>query len=265
MFAFSVHEWMPMWCWFAVVFCLLLAGVFLVKAVLVKKKLVNEEQTVPWYLRQDDDTWYMFLAIAIGLSCLLGLVLGLYIYGNFSEKFYKLSRLHTHKNVDPVLEGKAYLDTGAIYFKKDSYVSTAQSIGYKDGNIYCVAPIKFGNDLVKNFDFWAVGVNCCDGFPGNFNCFDHRADSFAHGGLRVVDDGAIPFYRLATQQMGVEFLRSSRNPIFVEWMRDPEAKIRSYFNDARNTWIIGFVVFALCEIAAVVFLANYFWKERNWG
>merc|ERR1719222_668745 len=110
------------------------------------------------------------------------------------------------------------MDAGAIQFKQDAYVDTTMSIGYKDSTVWCAAPIKWGDAKVSNIDFWAVGIDCCTGFPGNFNCLENRDDFKARGGLRWIDDAAMPYFRVAVSQAQQEFDRTSRHPIFFQWM-----------------------------------------------
>jgi hypothetical protein len=265
LFGFSVHYTNPMWPWFFVGFCMLIAFVFLVKAAIVYRKQKQEMWSVPWYLLNDDDTWFLFLFAAIAISCLLGIAVGEVIYSGYTQPYYTLFELHSYTGIDPVAEGKAYLDAGAINFKQDSYVDISHAVGYKDGNVYCVAPIKLGKDQVANKDFFAVGVNCCDGFPGNFNCFEKRAENFAHGGLRIIDNDNIPFFKLAAMQAGAEWGKNSPNPLFFTWMRDPAKRITQYYSDGAWTYGTTLAAFLFFEAAAVGLMAYLYWKNRLWG
>lgn len=265
LFGFAVRNTAPLWCWFFFGFCLLLAAVFAVKACIVYRKQKEERWTTPWYLMNDDDTWFLFLAVAIAISTLLGLAVGEIVYGGYTQPYYTLSQLHSYTNVDPAAEGKAYLDAGAVDFRNASFVDVSHGVGYKNGDVYCVAPIKFGTDKVANYDFFAVGVNCCNGFPGDFNCFQNRHDNEAHGGLRVIDDGAIPFYKLAVMQADEEWGKSSPNPIFLTWMRNPSQKVKSYFNDASWAYFSFLAAFVVFEVACVGLMAFVYWKNRLWG
>jgi len=244
---------------------MLLAFVFLIKAFIVYRKQRDEQWTVPWYLFNDDDTWFLFLAVAIAISALTGLAVGCIIFDGYSQPYYTLSQLHSYKDVDPIAAGKAYLDAGAIDFKKESFVDRAHAVGYKDNTVYCVAPIKLGSDEVANNDFFAVGTNCCSGFPGDFNCYEHRNDREAHGGLRIIDEANIPGFKLAASQAGAEFGKNSPNPIFLKWVQDPSERLASYYRDAKWTYAISLLAFIVSEAAIVGMMAMVFWKRRLWG
>jgi len=265
LYGFSVHYTAPMFCTLWVGFCVLFCAVFLIKGLMVYRKQRQEVLTVQWYLRDDDDTWFLFLVVAILVCCLLGYLVGNIIYSGYSLPYYTLSQLHNYTDVDPVSGGKAYLDTGAINFAKGSFVDVSHGVGYKDGDIYCVAPVKLGNDTVANYDFWAVGTNCCNGFPGDFNCFVDRNDNLARGGLRVIDDFPIRNYKLAVMQAGQEWGKPSPNPIFLTWMKDPSEQIRQQWHDATFTYAVCIVVFAAFEFAIVGIMTLHFWRKRMWG
>lgn len=273
LFCFSVRDKSEIWAWFFVGCCLLLAVIFVVKAALVRRKQRDELWTVPWYLRADDDTWFLFLGAAVILATLLGAVFGMLIYSSFTNPYYTLSQLHAYNNTDPAMSGQAYLDAGAIDFKLGSYVDVSQSLGYKDGNVYCVAPIKFGKAKVANLDFWAAGVNCCsggmeggggDGFPGTFNCFEDRQDPWVRGGLRITDNRDLAFYKVAVMQASEEFKRSARNPIFITWMKDPAARIQSFHHSGVKWFWCGIAAYALFMMAAVGGVSYMYWKNRLW-
>lgn len=265
LYGFSVHYTSPGLCTAWLCFCTVLCGVFLVKGMMVYLKQRREVLTVMWYLQDDDDTWFMFLFVAILVSCLLGYLVGNIIYASSSQPYYTLSQLHNYTAVDPVSGGKAYLDAGAIDFAKGSFVDISHGLGYKDSDVFCVAPVKLGNQSTANFDFFATGVNCCNGFPGDFNCFDDRKDVTAVGGIRVIDDSLIPKYKLAVMQASQEWGKPSPNPIFLTWVKDPSKKIQSMWHDSVTTYSWSIVIFFILECAAVAIMTSYFWRKRLWG
>jgi hypothetical protein len=271
LFCFSVRDKSEIWAWFFVGCCLVLAAIFVVKALLVRRKQREELWTVPWYLRADDDTWFLFLGGTVVMATLFGIVFGMLIYSSFTYPYYTLSQLHTYNNTDPAMPGQAYLDAGAIEFTTGSYVDISQSLGYKDGNVYCVAPIKLGKGKEANLDFWAAGTNCCGGayeggagFPGSFNCFEDRQDAWMRGGLRITDNSALAMYKVAVMQATEEFQRSSRNPIFIQWIKDPVQRIQSYWRSGVKWFWCGIFVFALFQLALVSGMSYMYWKNRLW-
>lgn len=271
LYGFSVHYTAPMFCTLWVAFCIVFCAVFLIKGLMVYRKQRQEVLAVQWYLRDDDDTWFSFLVVAILTCVVLGYLVGNIIYSGYSLPYYTLSQLHNYTDVDPVSGGRGYLDAGAVMFAKGSFVDVSHGVGYKDGDVYCVAPVKLGNDTVANYDFWAVGTNCCNGFPGDFNCFEKDAANIAdhprqaEGALRVIDDFAIRHYKLAVMQASQEWGKPSPHPIFLKWATDPSLQIRQQWNDAAYTFAVCMVVFAAFELAIVFIMTTYFWRKRMWG
>eukprot|EP00397_Hematodinium_sp_SG-2012_P058298 GEMP01073637.1.p1 GENE.GEMP01073637.1~~GEMP01073637.1.p1 ORF type:complete len:228 (+),score=44.61 GEMP01073637.1:146-829(+) len=71
--------------------------------------------------------------------------------------------------VDVLAREKAdgFGDFGKIIFADESRVETLYSVGYKQRNTYCVAPILEADQT--EVEFWAVGTNCCSP-RGGFWC-----------------------------------------------------------------------------------------------
>merc|ERR1740138_1916629 len=125
-----------------------------------------------------------------------------------------------------------------IQFHGSSKVALHQSIGFKNENIYCVAPIVMTNVTngktqevaMKTYDFWAVGVNCCSGHVPDFKCGEY-SNPDARWGLRVMDYDAREMFRLAVKEAEASFNIKAPHPIFVHWMMDPEAEVQAYKDD----------------------------------
>merc|ERR1719401_1668359 len=111
-----------------------------------------------------------------------------------------MTDLNTVENVSPAaVGGKAYMDASTLIFTKGTYVDKTRALGFKDSDTYCVAPITIGDVPFAVYDFWAVGVNCCNPFGGDCWC-GAMGSPTANTGLRVMDNSKRAFYRLAVQQ-----------------------------------------------------------------
>jgi hypothetical protein len=124
----------------------------------------------------------------------------------------------------------ARMDASVVGFKSTSsnsnslvmqtLVDTTRSAGYKNGDIYCVAPVlsppSIANGLAR-VNFWAIGINCCQTI-GSFTCDDTRtaiAKAEALHGLvsaagalsvRWVDNPDSVEWQLAWRAVGYVFL-----------------------------------------------------------
>jgi len=268
LYTFQVRNMYPWLGHIAVTCALLMAIVFAGKAIIVRRKLDEEEFMTPMYFRDDDPRWFMFLAGTIFMACFLGFLLGEALWVDYMQSYYELALLGTRTNVDPVAGGgEAYLDAGVISFKEGATVDVSKAIGYKDSDVYCVAPITFGDDDLAYYDFWAVGVNCCTGFPKNFECFeDGRVpDPRTHSAMRLMDDSLRPYYRVAVEMAQAEFYKKAEHPLFFTWTKDPVEKVTQLYRAGRRYFWFSVVVFTALQTMAVCAMAYRSWKNRMWG
>jgi hypothetical protein len=104
-------------------------------------------------------------------------------------------------------------------------VDSSRSSGYKNGNIYCVAPILSPDQEESDLalvNFWAVGIDCCQP-SGSFTCDGARLSSAGVG--IVMLNGGYPCptcnndnFQLAVRKAEAEHhLVSSPNAVFVRW------------------------------------------------
>merc|ERR1719401_3051346 len=94
-------------------------------------------------------------------------------------------------------------------------------MGFKDKNMYCVAPIVTGSAIPATYDFWVVGKNCCSpppvpGVGRSYHCgaFNQPKTTAA---TRLVDNQARPFYRMAVQQAEARYNIRANHPLFFTW------------------------------------------------
>jgi hypothetical protein len=227
--SFWVHYAHPGICWFFVVMALLVGLSTIAFAVHTVWRRKNGEMAF------DEPSWVMFLCVSCLMAWCLGLMLGQWNYHSSMLQYYQRSTLNTYADVDPAAQtGMAMMDGGMFTFSADSYILTQYAVGFKKDHVYCAAPI---SSVPVNqpgplavYDFWAVGVDCCSGEPGDFACgFVSGKESTGHnivrltGGPRAVDDAEIPWFALAAQQAEAYYNIKMSHPIFVRNDVDPLA------------------------------------------
>jgi hypothetical protein len=172
-----------------------------------------------------------FLTVATLICWVLGYGLGDSSYSSFMKPYYELTNLNTYTRIDPTTwQGSQLMDAGMIQFKTGSKLQLKTSMGFKNDDIYCVAPVVLNNTTPDHYDFWAVGTNCCSGHVPDFQCGEY-SNPMARWGLRVMDEEARDMYRLAVKEAEAAFNLKAPHPIFMHWMVDPESEVEAYRDD----------------------------------
>eukprot|EP00438_Fugacium_kawagutii_P025670 Skav205815 [mRNA] locus=scaffold307:430550:432604:+ [translate_table: standard] len=128
--------------------------------------------------------------------------------------------------------------------------------GVVDGSTYCVAPIV--DAATSSVQFFAAGIDCCS--RGKFEC-DDAWDEKAHAGL-VLRHAWHPQYALAVKQAAAAFgLTTAKNPLFVQWVVDPE-KVEMNYWMLGNGILVGSCLISLV-ISALVLLGLAKKKDRE--
>lgn len=220
LFSFRTHYTDPVTCW-----CL--AALLLFVFVGASACLLKRSQT---HLSDDEEyepMWYGFLGITCLIAIIAGIILGFHNFELRMEKVYDYENLATYRDVDPAnYVGQQLVDAGRLVFNNKTYLDVGRSMGFKDSDIYCVAPIaststaaKADQTIAPKVDFWAVGKNCCSGTSADFHCEGYK--SGVRGGLRLMDDASRPYYRLAVQQAEATYGIHTNKPLFFVWGTDP--------------------------------------------
>lgn len=190
-------------------------------------------------VREFDPMWYTFASLAFFMATLLGGVFGdmNYLYNN--EPYYAMESLNTYPAVNPAKEkGQAMMDTGRAYFVEGAALDNTKSIGFKNVDLYCVAPISYGGDQLATYDFWAIGLNCCSGVSSDFRCGEYN-NPHARAGLRLMQDDQRPFFRLAVNMAEAAYNIKSTHPLFFYWVQDPVAELNQYRDDGFKYYLLG--------------------------
>mmetsp|Transcript_309 Transcript_309/g.864 ORF Transcript_309/g.864 Transcript_309/m.864 type:complete len:331 (-) Transcript_309:55-1047(-) len=198
--------------------------------------------------------WYIFFGATMALSFTGAYGLGETNWWNNVLPYMDLQTLDTRYNVDPTTTlGQQLMDVGRVVFAEGSHVDVTRSIGFKNVDQYCVAPIVHNTPGVapESYDFWAIGLNCCSGGSPDFHCGDY-ANPGARGGLRIARADQREFYRLAVQQAEAAYNMRSQHPLFFYWVADPGAELESYKADARKSFFLGNLSFFAMQLLLVL-------------
>jgi len=206
--------------------------------------------------RDADPMWFTFSALSFFIAACLAFVLGdMNFYVNM-HPFYDIENLNTYPSVNPAREkGQQMMDAGRVYFADGTALDPNKAMGFKNLDLYCVAPIVNGNAQLASYDFWAVGVNCCSGVSSDFRCGEFN-NPRARAGLRLMRGDQRPFFRLAVQQAEAAYNIKAAHPIFFSWMQDPVAEVNSYRDAGYKYFLLGvfshFAFNVFCVICAMI-------------
>jgi len=241
--SFSFHYQHPTLAWMLVFAALAMVGVVAYLAYRTK-------------LQDRDPMWYTFGTISLLIAVLLSAVFGDMNFWYNMQPFYDIQNLNTYPSVNPARErGQQLMDAGRVYFSDGSGLDMTKAMGFKNLDLYCVAPIVNGQAQLASYDFWAVGINCCSGVSSDFRCGEFN-NPHARSGLRLMRDDQRPFFRLAVQQAEAAYNLKATHPLFFYWMQDPVAEMNSFRDDGFKYYLLGiFTHFAFnlfCVVCAVV-------------
>lgn len=159
-------------------------------------------------------------------SVLLGTFVGIFSYDCCIGEYWTSQQLEARQNVLPSEPAGAYGNAGEIVFADEARVDPSKSVGFKDGNVFCVAPVA-SDAPMDTVQFWAAGLDCC-GARGSFVC-DDAWNPKAHGGI-VIRNGT---WSMMTEDIRAQYLKavklaevtysiaSVKEPIFVRWVSNP--------------------------------------------
>ncbi|CAK9089895.1 unnamed protein product [Durusdinium trenchii] len=194
-----------------------------------------------WHIRHEpgDHHWQRILPISCIAGILVSCILGLVAYRNFYSIYWLYHDSHAYANVLPSEPAAGYLDAGKLVFAEEARIDATKGMSFKDGATYCVAPVIDASG--GPIQFWAAGMDCCS--RGTFEC-DDAWDQKAHAGLVLQ---ARDQYRLAVRQAAAAYgLASAKEPIFVQWVVDPEKVELNY-------WMLGNgILVGSCLISLVI-------------
>eukprot|EP00929_Paragymnodinium_shiwhaense_P119089 TRINITY_DN90977_c0_g1_i1.p1 TRINITY_DN90977_c0_g1~~TRINITY_DN90977_c0_g1_i1.p1 ORF type:complete len:336 (+),score=71.03 TRINITY_DN90977_c0_g1_i1:102-1109(+) len=190
--------------------------------------------------------WFFFILTTALIGFVVGVVLGTKNFWYNTQPYYDLQNLNHYTGISTnKTHGQELMDAGQVSYERGTTINTRYGIGFRNVDTYCVAPIVPQNTPpLEVYDFWAVGVNCCSGGPGDFECSGTKngVPTGGGGGLRVMLDEDRAFYRLAVQQAQSAFQVRAKHPLFFYWVSDPAAAQWSYLQESMRQYLIAMYV-----------------------
>lgn len=247
--SFRIHYMRPWLCYVCVgcgfVTVLVTAGL---AARTAMKKLQPDQDRAP--------NWFIFLFLTMLIAWIAGIVLGDLNFWTNLQPYYDYTNLNEYTGVNPAqMTGQQLMDAGRIDFTNSSEIDLRRSMGFKNLDVYCVAPITIrgaGGTLLPlaSYDFWAVGLGCCSGNAADFHC-GHYNNPKAHSGLRLLHDEQRPFFRLAVQQAESAYAIKATHPLFFYWAEDPSTEMESFRDEGYKYYFLGMVIHFVWQILCV--------------
>jgi hypothetical protein len=225
LFTFAYHYFYDT-VWIVVIFCIILS--------FVPIALGRSRKTIA----------FLFLGVLCCVATIAASAFGLYNYHENMFAYWSYLNNGVYTNLLPSEPAESHTDAGKIFFSDDARVDTTKAVGYKDGTVYCAAPILDDVPIAK-VQYWAVGMDCCSQ-RADFNCDDSWSPK-AHSGVVILESNDwLPSHRdaymkavdLAQSTYGII---SQQDPIFVRWVAEPEVVQDDYWRSG-----VGFLVAEVC-------------------
>lgn len=230
--SFSIHYKQP---YLAYILVGLAAGACLIAVFLAAKACAKKSFEATY-----QPSWYVYIAVTSVLAFVLSVVTGQQNYIQYMQPYYNYENLARYQDIDTNMYlGQQLMDAGRIDFKTGTALDLGRSMGFKNHDIYCVAPIvtKGSAEQALSVDFWAVGKNCCSGVAADFHCSGF-SDPKASGVIRMMQDEDRPFYRLAVQQAEATYHMTASHPLFFEWVHSAEEAVSHFAQKGRTNYFL---------------------------
>jgi len=188
--------------------------------------------------------WPCWLFVFSVTATFCGYITGTYLWTTQLGPYYQLKQLQMYRDINPAhVPGVRLQDAGLVDFQ--NFVGMDRGKGgcfLNRGNTYCIAPIVFdgtptpevhydmqGMPQTGSYDYFAVGKNCCPCPNRDFTCGEWD-NPLAYGGIRSMDEESRPYYKLALDNWQASYGKTSKTPLFFEWVQDPEWKWKGMWN-----------------------------------
>lgn len=202
------------------------------------------------------------MACWMTLSCVAGVLFGDYTFTNYLLPAYQQMDLQHRSGVNVMsMPSSSMSDTSQFYFIEGTHVDNARGMSFTgDKKTFCVAPITYKNSNLAEYDYWAVGTDCCRTQDPTFDRCGESADPHARAGYRFMLPQQMQYFKLAVEQSEAEYgITAGPNPVFVYWTRDPAAQADEALVRGLKTFLTGaiFVAPLLHVFIVVAWLINW--------
>jgi len=213
-----------------------------------------------------DPQWFSYFALITAIAIIYGLIHGLVIYNLHNEGYFAITDLKRIDGVNPATDkGQNMMDGGVFTFVEGSRVDPTRSWHFKQGILYCVAPI-IGSPVqpeTLGYDFWAVGKDCCSVSSSDFRCGD-AVNPASRTAVRVLGSSDMQMYKLAVEQTEALYNIQSPHPIFFQWYENAQAEIDSWSNAGFNSFLRHCAFFfVVCLFGMTLFSCKYSYIGRG--
>jgi len=199
--------------------------------------------------------WCVFFFVTLVIGYICGIVFGNLNFGTCMQPYYDVINLNAYTEVNPAaMLGQQLMDAGRLKFVDDVALDLRRSMGFKNLETYCVAPITIANSAgpmpLDSYDFWAVGLGCCSPNTADFHCgmFNNPG---AKQAVRFVKDEDRPFFRLAVQQAEAAYNLKATHPIFLYWTEDATAEVNSFRDEGYKYFMVGMIAHFIFQLLVV--------------
>lgn len=258
--SFKVHYTSPSLCWSvagAALAAVVLCGLYLVFR--IWRRWSAGSPAPP-----KQPSWHMFMVASFVGAWVIAVVLGNLNFITNLQPYYDYMNLNEYVGVDPArMRGQQMMDGGRFFFTNNSAVDVRRSMGFKNLDTYCVAPISITSQRagtvlpLNNYDFWAVGLDCCTSSVADFHCGDF-ANPSAHDGLRVLRDEQRPFFRLAVQQAEAAHGIKATHPLFVYWSRNANTEMKFFQAEGYKYYLVGMLAHFCWQLLVIALAVSAF-------
>jgi hypothetical protein len=206
-----------------------------------------------------EPTWAVALALLLVIAWLAAFFLGDQAYHHYTQPYYDIMSFNSYNDVrTDTMRGEQLMDAGIVTFSANTTLDYAKAVGFKNGDTYCVAPIVRGTATMQVYDFWAVGTNCCSSTTAEYRCHDSDGGRAGLGAVRLMDDNARAFYRLAVQEAEAQYSIKANHPVFFTWEPDPVSVLENWRRRMLQNYVLGVLGHFIFQAFAVTSLTLFF-------